>query len=288
MPSAIRRTLGSLLVVLGSACTSSESETKVEPEPVHTADPVWVEPSPEPKGVERELGPLLGGKVVERVPTPGRWSSSVRFSQHRFITMEHTIAKGMSGSAVLRLEDDGSARACFANRDSSSSAISHFQASDGKDHHYTNDYAIVMGMTGTWKLVGNGPEIEIVFDRSVWQTCEVDPAYEPFAQPALRCFGFAANTKVPSDALLCQVPEALDWIAKLALVIGDSPRAGSWAHRHDPSGHGVEPPTDASAWLLLGAEPGLELSADDRERDAEPLTIRIEKVADPVAPDETD
>jgi hypothetical protein len=284
------------LVGLASACTSSEPETKVEPEPVHASDPesihardpepvqpVWIELSPEPGGIERELGPLLGGKVRERAPTPGRWSSRVSFSQHRFITMEHTIASGISGSAVLRLGDDGSARACFAIRDSSSSDVGRYQTRDGKDHHYGRDDSMVYGMTGTWKLDGSGLEIEIVFDRRVWRTCEVDPNKPPFAEPPLRCFAFAANAKVPSNALLCQVPETFSDIAKLALLIGDSPRAGSWELRRDPSGHGDEPPADAKAWLLLGAEPGLELEADDDERFAKPLTIQIEKVEDPVA-----
>jgi hypothetical protein len=50
--------------------------------------------------------------------------------------------------------------------------------------------------------------------------------------------------------------------------------------RHDPSGHGDKPPADAPVWLLLGAEPGFQLSADDTDRDAKPLTIVIAEVHD--------
>jgi hypothetical protein len=271
------------IVLLGScwACTATSPESKVESEPARTKDPVWVEPPPAPTGIERDLGPLLGGKVIERAPTPGRWASAVRFSQHRFITMEFTIAKSISGSAVVRLVDDGSVTACFATRESSSSDMSHYQAHDGKDHHYASDNARVIGMTGTWNRTGTGEEIEIVFDRTVWRTCEVDPNTEVFTQPAVRCFGFAANAKVPGAALICEVPEILRWIADLALLIGDTPRAGPWAMRHDPSGHGDKPPADAPVWLLLGAEPGFQLSADDTDRDAKPLTIVRAEVRDP-------
>jgi hypothetical protein len=269
--------IGSLLI---AACTSSEPGTEVEPEAGRKGEPLIVEPPPKPAGVERDLGPLLGGVVIERAPTPGRWSSRVQFHQHRFVTMEHTIENGISGSAVLRLGDDGVARACFEFRDTSTSDISHFQANDGKDHHYEDDHSMVVGMSGSWALDGKGPEILVTFDRMTWRTCEVDPATEPFARPPLRCFGFAANAKVPGDALLCDVPEELDWIAKLSLLTADSPRAGSWWLRNDPSLR--EPPvTGATPRLVLGAEPGFEMQASDTDRDAEPLTIAVKPVADP-------
>jgi hypothetical protein len=278
--------LTSLLV---SACTSSEPTIEVEPEaaePVPLVStpsnpPVYFDLPPNPKGPPQALGPLLGGIVVERAPTPGRWASRVDFHQHRFITVEHTVESSVSGSAVLRLSEDGSVRACFSTDESSASDISHYQAHDGKDHHYASAHAVVVGMTGSWKLDGEGPQILVEFDRMTWNTCEVDSTREAFAQPPLRCFGFAANGKVPGDALFCRVPEELNWIATLSLLVGDSPRAGAWAHRHDPSGHGVMPPEDAVPCLLLGADPGFELRASDTDRDAEPLTIRVAEVADP-------
>jgi hypothetical protein len=284
MRSGGKRTALALLVLACSvsACTSSEPPGQVEPSPA--GDKTRVEPPPKPEGVVHELGPLLGGGVVERAPTPGRWASRVQFDQHRFITMEHTVGNNVSGTAVVRLGDDGLVRACFAGREVSTGDISHYASHDGKDHHNVTDHATIVGMTGSWKREGAGQTIVVVFDRMNWQTCEVDPTTEVFAQPPLRCFGFAANAKVPGDALLCTVPEALHWITRLSLLGGDSPRSGPWALRHDPSGHGVQPPVDAAAWLLLGAEPGLELRANDTDRDAEPLTIRVDKVADPVPP----
>lgn len=286
------RALG--LIVLGGlawGCTSSEPSIEVDPQPVEDSvgapaanpivAPIFIEQQPGPLGPGRELGPLLGGRVVERVPTPGRWSASVQFHQHRYITVEHMVESNVGGTAVLRLGDDGLARACFFTDESSSSDISHYQASDGKDHHSESAHAVVVGMTGTWKLDGEGPEVLVQFDRMEWRTCEVDPNEEAFARPPLRCFGFAANAKVPGDAMLCSVPKEMNWIATLSLLIGDSTRAGAWEHRHDPSGEPT--PEDAGAWLLLGSDPGFELRARDTDRDAEPLTIRAEKVEDPVA-----
>jgi hypothetical protein len=286
MRTGFRLTLGSLVI---AACTSSEPAPDVEPEsasePTPTENPslVWVEPPPKLTGVERELGALLGGRVVARDPTPGRWSSRMDFSQHRFITVEHTVETHIEGSAVLRLTDDGQASACFATSEFGASAMSHYQARDGKDHYNSSDHAMVVGMTGTWKLEGEGPDIAIRFDRMEWRTCEVDPTKEPFEQPAMRCFGFAANTKVPSDALLCEVPRELTSAMTLSLLIGDSKRAGPWEMRFDPAGHGSVdlPPEDARPWLLLGAEPGLVMSAEDHDRDAKPLTIEVGAVTDP-------
>jgi hypothetical protein len=280
------RALVALALVLASGCTStSEPETEVDPESGRRSEPapLIVEPPPTPSGERRDLGPLLGGEVRLRAPMPARWASRMDFEQHRFITMEHTIESAVEGSAVLRLHEDGRAEACFATHESSASALGRYQALDGKDHHDSSKHARVVGMTGSWKLAGEGPEIEVRFDRTNWRTCEVDPSQEPFEQPALRCFAFAANAEVPSDALLCQVPEGLHGPVELALLIGDSPRAGAWVHRRDPARGGVESPADAQPWLLLGAEPGLELRAEDRDRDASPLTIRVAEVADPVA-----
>ena len=279
---AASSSLLALALTLVGACTSKGTQTQLEPasEPASEPDPVIVEPSPNEN--RRELSPLLGGSVVVHSPTPGRWASRVDFDQHYYVTMEHVIRNSMRGSAVLRLDDDGHARACFETVKYDSSDMSHYQAQDHKDHHYANEFAMVVGMSGTWsRPSADAPEIEVRFDRMNWRTCEVDPTREPFEQPALRCVAVAANAKIPSEALLCQVPKELHEAAKLALLIADSPRAGSWDQRFEPSGHGVAPPEDALPWLLLGAEPGFELAAKDHDRDAEPLTIVVAEVGDP-------
>jgi hypothetical protein len=266
-----------LLFVGLLACTPSE------PVPMPASEPVFVEAQPAERS--RSLGPLLGGTVVERSPQLGRWAASVQFDQHRFITMEHTVSNTITGSVVLRLEAGGRASACALASEASASAMGHLQARDGQDHHDASEHAVLVGMTGSWRGAESGPGIEIVFDRMNWQGCAVDPNVEAFAQPPLRCVGFAANGKVPRDALLCEVPEALHPLVKLSLLIGDSPRAGSWAQRFDPSGHGEPPPAAGpdGPWLLLGLDPGLALRSRDHDRDAEPLTIEPSEVRDPVA-----
>jgi hypothetical protein len=269
----------SLLFVSLLNCTPSE------PVPTPASEPVFVEEVPAERS--RFLGPLLGGTVVVHSPQLGRWAASVDFDQHRFITIEHTVSSRITGRVVLRLDAGGHASACALASEASESALGRYQASDGKDHHNSSEHAVIVGMIGTWRGVASGPEIEVVFDRMSWSSCEVDPNAEAFAQPPLHCVGFAANTKVPRDALLCQVPEALHPLATLSLLIGDSPRAGSWAQRFDPSGHGESPPAagPAGPWLLLGADPGLALRTRDHDRDAEPLTIEQSEVRDPVAND---
>jgi hypothetical protein len=255
-----------------------------EPAPKPASEPVFVEAMP-PEHT-RALGPLLGGSVVVRSPQLGRWAASVKFDQHRFITTEHTVSSNITGSVVLRLHAGGHASACVLASEASASAMGHYQSRDGEDHYDSSEHAVIVGMTGSWRGVENGPEIEVVFDRMNWSGCQVDPNVEAFAQPPLRCIGFAANDKVPRDALLCEVPEALHPLATLSLLIGDSPRAGSWAQRFDPSGHGAPAPVAGpdGPWLLLGLDPGLALRSRDHDRDAEPLTIEQAEVRDPVAP----
>ena len=183
-----------LALALVGACTSKGTQTQLEPasEPASEPDPVIVEPSPNEN--RRELSPLLGGSVVVHSPTPGRWASRVDFDQHYYVTMEHVIRNSMRGSAVLRLDDDGHARACFETVKYDSSDMSHYQANDHKDHHYANEFAMVVGMSGTWsRPSADAPEIEVCFDRMNWRTCEVDPTREPFEQPAWRCVAVAAN-----------------------------------------------------------------------------------------------
>lgn len=265
------------------ACTPVERETEAEPSPSPSPDAVIVEA--EPSADSRELGPLLGGAVTPRSPALARWAASVEFDQHRYVTMEHTAWSRIAGSVVVRLEPGGRASACATVREVSGGEMGRYQSHDGKDHRSSSEHAVIVGMTGTWANAAQGPELELVFDRMNWQGCAVDPSTPAFAQPPLRCFGFAPTAKVPSDALLCEVPElAFAPLASLALLIGDTPRAGSWAQRFDLSGHGVAPPEGATPWLLLGAEPGLSLRIRDHDRDAEPLVIERAEVGDPVAP----
>ncbi|MFV8751730.1 hypothetical protein ACNOYE_14390 [Nannocystaceae bacterium ST9] len=273
----------SLAATTCGAATTGERD--VDPESARVGDPpLIVERPAEPIGERRDLGPLLGGEVVVRTPTPARWASRVGFSRHYLLTREHAIWGSIYGSAVLRLHVDGRAEACFAARETSASSMSEYQSRDGLDHHDSSTDTSVVGMSGVWQREGEGPGVSVRFDRTSWRTCAVDPEQAPSEQPAMRCFAFAATSAVPSDALLCSVPEALDVASKLSLLIGDSPRAGAWAYRHDPTGHGEPPPADAQPWLLLGGEPGLELSLEDSDRDEMPPTIVVAEVGDPVAP----
>lgn len=264
------------------ACTPSERQSEVATRSAEASEP-GVEPfvEVEPGADRRELGPRLGGLVTPRSPTLGRWAAKVEFDQHRYVTMEHTVGNRITGSVVMHLDAGGEARACVRVREASNSALGRLQARDGKDHFSSSDDESHVGMRGRWSILGEGPDIEVIFDRMRHDGCSVDPAGHVAAQPALRCFAFAANAAVPRDALLCEVPETLHALTKVALLIGDSPRVGGWTQRFDPAGHGEVLPDGAKPHLLLGADPGLALSTRDHDRDAQPLEVHAAEVEDP-------
>lgn len=279
------RSIDFAALLLAVGCTPSERESEavttsaVASEPARTSTPVVVEAEPGPD--RRELGPALGGRVTPRSPALGRWAASMKFEQHRFITMERTVGSRITGSVVMQLDAGGEARACVRVRERSESAVSHFESHDGKDHRSESDEERIVGMQGRWTQREGEPDIDVVFERMRWDGCAVDPTTPASAQPAMRCFAFAANDAVPRDALLCEVPESLHPLVQVSLLIGDSPRVGGWQQRFDPSGHGEVLPPDAKPQLLLGADPGLALTTHDDDRHPMPLTVRAAEVADP-------
>lgn len=219
-----------------------------------------------------ELGPALGGSALIHAPPPGRYAVAVSFSQHRFVTMEHTINQAIEGSAVIELGGTGSATACFAARDSSVSDISHYQARDGQDHHYESDDNNMLGARGTWAIIPGTNEIELRLDHIGYRACEVGDEVPVSAAPiVLRCLGFGSTSKIPSAGLLCRPDKDQRLAATLSLVLGD--KARSWALRDDLAMR--EPPTgdEVVPWLLLGTGDGLRLRGSD---DRSGLTLEVE------------
>ena len=105
------------------ACTPSSSDGPPSADAELPTPTPAVEPEPEPElAKSRDLGPLLGGPVVERLPQPGRYASSVRFTQDKLITMEHTVSEAVVGVAIVELGVDHTVRACFDWRERSSSS----------------------------------------------------------------------------------------------------------------------------------------------------------------------
>ena len=265
----------SIVCTLLAACTPSGEPGASEPV---VREPAVVVERDAP-AQRLELGPALGGSAMIQAPSPGRYAVEVGFSQHRFVTMEHTVSQSLSGSAVLELGATGEAKGCFAVRDSSVSDISHYQAHDGKDHHYESGNDELLGARGTWASLPNTNEIELRLDRLGYRACPVADDAPISAEPlALRCLGLASTSKIPSRALLCRPDPQQHTLAKLSLLLGD--KARSWQLRDDLAHH--EPPVgdDVEPWLLLGAGEGLRVRGQD-DREGIELSVELAKVQEP-------
>lgn len=268
----------SIVCVVLSACTPGGEPVASEPASPMPEEPALV--------VERdvselrlELGPALGGSALIKAPSPGRYAVEVRFTQHRFVTMEHTVSEALEGSAVLELTDTGEARACFAVRDSSASDISHYQAHDGQDHHYENAGDRLLGARGSWASIQGTNEIELRLDRLDYRSCEVGDEVAVSAEPlTLRCLGLASTSKIPSAGLLCQAGKDQRLLGNLSLVLGEQAR--SWGLRVDLA-HGEPRPGDEDEpRLLLGTGDGLRVSGSD-ERGGLELELEVERAKVP-------
>ncbi|PRQ07609.1 hypothetical protein ENSA7_25990 [Enhygromyxa salina] len=268
----------SVVAALLVGCTGAGDPGPSDPGTELSRDPAVVVER-DVSGQRLELGPALGGSALVGPPRPGRYAVAVRFTQHRFVTMEHTVHESIEGSAVIELTDGGEVRACFAVADRSASDISHYQAHDGQDHHYESDTDNLLGARGRWVPVAGTHEIELHLDRLGYRSCEVGDELSP--EPlTLRCSSIASTSKIPSAALVCQPAQvpAQRMLGQLSLMLGEDAR--SWGLRNDLALH--DPPVGAEVqpYLLLGVGDGLSVVGSD-DRSGRTLEVELAKVPDP-------
>jgi hypothetical protein len=217
-------------------------------------------------------------------PTPGRYATKVELAGWFFIHTELRIDNAVSGTMVLQLDDDGRASACAGARETSSSSS---RDESGNVEYRDSDHAWIRGLTGSWSPSGSG--VRLRFDRADDEHCEVVPDGSPLPMPLeLDCTTLAVdaviatNAALPSAALLCEVPKR-DQLAKLALLLGDPPRPWALLEHSPPDAAPI--PEATNPFLLLGADPGIELTLIDGGYQAgQPLRITATTVTDPVVP----
>jgi hypothetical protein len=274
--------LAMLVVPLALACSPRDADQTpppIEPsEPVELSEPPPPQPPPEQheQHEQRELEPALP-------PTPGRYASKVAFSGWFFIHTEARIDHAVSGTMVLQLHDDGRASACAGARETGSSSVGDYA---GNVEYRESDHSWIHGLTGTWSSIDSG--FRLRFDRIDYSRCEVAPDRSTMPTPLeIDCTRLAANTVLggnavlPGEALRCEVSRQ-DRLASLALLLGDPPRA--WGLRELSPGDADPVPEQTNPSLLLGADPGIELTLVDggSYQPGEPLRITATKVTDPV------
>lgn len=230
---------------------------------------------PAPGLADQLRAQFLGGPLRPVPVSTGRYGTKVSFRQHRFLTMEITMRSSITGEAVLSLQRDGVAHACFLVQTHDGSSSGKYANRDRIARSRDTKGGRLVGGRGNW--VEQDDHVHITFDRLAYDGCQVAPHATPTPEPpSLDCFGFAANDRIGAPWLACRLEDPRFVAAQLGLFVDDSVRAGAWEHRNDPSGRGEPLVIDASArpWLLL-AKPALEIDVDDTDRQGE-IEVEIE------------
>ena len=217
--------------------------------------------------LEGDFGPLLGARQVRFVPAAGRFAAKYSFSQHKLPTMEMSVNSGSSGTAVLELNTDGSARLCAGVQVHSSFSASRYAPGGERSSSDTRKTLIAAG--GRWVTLRGTAAVR--FDKMVWNTCDLAaPSAYPLAQPTeMTCTGLHKNDALPVDALACRLDARLSQLHDLAFNPADSYRAGPYNLQTEPMGHIRTEP--GLPWLILGAEPGLRIDAEDARDSGSPV-----------------
>ena len=278
----------SIVLTMLASCTAKEPERTVdEPVPeVPEAPPVEppeAEPEPPPS---LELGPLVGGARPIATPTAGRYALSLRASQDRFLTMEHTLDRSIDGGASLELREDGSVYACFWGTARSGGSISKYASDDGQHHRNEFEDPFRVGMWGTWTAEPEAARASVRFMSVDHRSCErSEAAVEQPSPSVMTCHAIAAGDGLPVAAIVCRPPADQHRMHELAMALADSPRSGPWAIREDPTGrHPRAFGEDVQPWLLLGSPGLLVVARDDREGTPIDVTLTAGDVPTPRGP----
>lgn len=261
MLAARRFALVGLAVAL--ACDRQDHPPPNEPSAAELVEPT------EPPAGQHESEPTPA-PVAPQPPSGDRYASRFEFSGSFFVHTEWRIDDAISGTVVFRLHDDGQLSACVGARETD---VSSRRDQHGQSDHRESQHTWINGLAGSWTPHDSG--LQLRFERIADSHCEVPPDGTPLREPlVLDCTRLAADAQLPGPALRCEVPEH-DYLAKLA-VFGDPLRA--WRL------YGERPkPEQPKLWLLLGADPGFEVTiVDDDGRRYETPRINVTQVADPV------
>jgi hypothetical protein len=231
-----------------------------------------IEPVPHVPG----LGPLVGGHVPKDSAKPGAYAMQIGARQHRFITMEHTISDSIDGGAVLTLRDDRSVEACVWWTLLSTGSIGKYASKTGKATSTESEQTRRTGARGQWREDTTLGAVVVTLDRVAHGNCEVSPG--AVASPApiqLSCWAVPAGGQLPVDATACRIDTDWDAGEKVAMLLVDTERAGSWALREDLAHRDeLDAPADARPWLLLSPTPGVRIRHDD-DRSTSPLRVEL-------------
>lgn len=225
-----------------------------------------------------DFGPLLGGRHEIQIPTAGTYGSTLRASQRRFLTMERTVLRRIDGGALLTLESDGRAHGCFWAEIDARGTTSRHASESGKHEVREHHEDVRLGVQGRWSPQADRNSARVVLDRFAVRSCVLGPDDRTLDPLTLDCVAVTADA-LPTPAIVCSIEGTRAGPERVAMLLADTPRDGSWDLREDLDHRSrLELGEDVRPWLLLGAGAQLRiLHRDSRTR--EPLVVTFERHA---------
>ena len=218
--------------------------------------------SPPPPQPSYGFGAIVGSPQVTHLPDPGRYAGAYKYSQHIYHTMERDTFSSVSGHAILTLNDDGTVIGCVGRLSGEVHSVSKYASDDGEHHRDERGDHTLWAIAGRWDPQRGAAHVTI--DRMSAGTCDARDSHPISLE--LVCIGLDANAQLPVNALACRVDKGI-WLDDLAMLVDKDFPAEPHAFRDD------DPKLGPAPWLLLGAHPGLEISAD--RRDTAPFSVSL-------------
>lgn len=281
-----------LLCVLGLSCRAREAAPEPSREPAQptaeassTATPQRSAPPAEspsevsqPAGGDAhaeatpatgalDLGRLLGRRTDARLPAAGRYAGALHASQRRFITRERTSGRRIEAGLVVELQEDGRASGCGWADTTDRGSTSKYASRDGKAHSTESETSLRIGLDGSWVPAPAGDAALITFDRLSNATCDLKSPYVAPSPVTLTCYGLSADSALPVDGIACRLETSHSTLELAGLLLAGTDRDGAWdLHRDLGRGPRSPRPEGAKPWIILGSEPGLMVTHNDRRR----------------------
>jgi len=205
------------------------------------------------------FGSIVGSAAFDPVVEPGTYAAQYDFSRHEFLTVERSASQTFRGAATLTFEPEGGIRGCLGLAVSKVSSVGRYESDDKQDHSEEARSRQLIGVAGRWESSSDGVGIRL--DHMGWGRCDTVGERPHLADTQLVCGTLAANDRLPTRALICQVIGTLPTAEELGLDLSESTRAGAWVFRLPLFSSADDPQPPCRPWLVLGALPGIRVMA---------------------------
>jgi hypothetical protein len=206
-----------------------------------------------------DFGPLLGGTIVQKIPGPGNFTGSYRYTMTRYPTREQYLSHSVEGVSRLTLLADGSATGCFAVKKREYFSESKYTSYDGNAYTDETERRFLLGAKGSWSV--SGGDARVVFSKTWRDSCELtEGGSVSLDSKELGCVIIEENDRLPLPTLACRLEKSDYYLDEISLNLSDSPTAGPYTLQTAPTSRVAG--DKGQGWLLMGTMPGLHVTAN--------------------------